>query len=58
MGLDVQQCLVLLREKGNTFRRQPVSPTMMAFLLHHVHQRGTPPDEQLLCCLPGRPAPL
>jgi integrase len=25
--LDVEQCLVLLREKGETFRWQPVSPT-------------------------------
>jgi integrase/recombinase XerC len=55
MDLDAQQCLVMLREKGNTFRRQPVSPTLMAFLLHHVHQRGAPPDEQLLRYLTGGP---
>ncbi|MBW6439211.1 site-specific integrase [Actinoplanes hulinensis] len=53
--LDVQQCLVMLREKGGTFRRQPVSPTLMSFLLHHVHQRGAPPDEQLLRYLTGGP---
>ena len=29
-GLDVDQCLVLLREKGETVRWQPVSPTLMA----------------------------
>jgi hypothetical protein len=28
--LDREQCLVLLREKGETFRWQPVSPTLMA----------------------------
>ncbi|GIE36080.1 hypothetical protein Ait01nite_091250 [Actinoplanes italicus] len=61
MDLDVQQCLVMLREKGNTFRRQPVSPTLTTFLLHHLHQRGALPDEQLLRYLTGGPvgpAPL
>ena len=28
--LDPDQCLVLLREKGETVRWQPVSPTLMA----------------------------
>ena len=35
--LDTEQCLVLLREKGETVRWQPVSPTLMAALA-----RGTP----------------
>ena len=28
--LDPDQCLILLREKGETVRWQPVSPTLMA----------------------------
>lgn len=55
MDLDVQQCLVMLREKGGTFRRQPVSRTLMSFLLHHVHLRGSAPDQQLLRYADGRP---
>jgi integrase len=31
--LDPEQCLILLREKGETVRWQPVSPTLMAALL-------------------------
>jgi integrase/recombinase XerC len=38
--LDVQQCVVLLREKGFTSRWQPVSPTLMAALLAHWDERG------------------
>ena len=38
--LDPEQCLILLREKGETVRWQPVSPTLMAALLGHG--RGTP----------------
>ncbi|MGW5221326.1 tyrosine-type recombinase/integrase [Nocardia sp. NPDC004085] len=35
--LDPDQCLVLLREKGNTERWQPVSPTLMrALVAHHT----------------------
>jgi integrase/recombinase XerC len=55
MDLDVQQCLAMLREKGGTYRWQPVSPTLMTFLLHHVHERGAAPDQQLLRYLDGRP---
>ncbi len=33
--LDVDQCLVRLREKGETVRWQPVSPTLMGHLLAH-----------------------
>ncbi|WP_285689005.1 site-specific integrase [Actinoplanes sp. NBRC 103695] len=38
--LDVEQCLILLREKGGTFRWQPVSPTLMRHLQQHGEQRG------------------
>jgi len=34
--LDPEQCLILLREKGETVRWQPVSPTLMAALLGHA----------------------
>ena len=46
--LDREQCLVLLREKGETFRWQPVSPTLMAALVQHAEERHAPPDERLL----------
>ncbi len=38
--LDPHQCLVLLREKGNTKRWQPVSPTLMRALLEHHTSRA------------------
>lgn len=38
--LDERQCLVLLREKGGTERWQPVSPTLMRYLLAHFDERG------------------
>ncbi|MCP2167833.1 Phage integrase family protein [Goodfellowiella coeruleoviolacea] len=38
--LDAEQCLVRLREKGETTRWQPVSPTLMEHLLAHAQQRG------------------
>jgi hypothetical protein len=44
MDLDVEQCLIMLREKGGTFRWQPVSPTLMS----HAVERGAPSDGQLL----------
>ncbi|SHL54355.1 Site-specific recombinase XerD [Pseudonocardia thermophila] len=37
--LDRQQCLVLLREKGQTQRWQPVSPTLMRHLTSHAAER-------------------
>lgn len=46
--LDVDQCLVRLREKGETVRWQPVSPTLMHQLLEHHAERGGEPDEPLL----------
>ena len=52
--LDPEQCLILLREKGETVRWQPVSPTLMAALLGHAGQRHAPPDGQLLRYRNGR----
>ena len=40
--LDPDQYLIRLREKGETMRRQPVSPTLMAHLQRHAAQRGAP----------------
>jgi integrase/recombinase XerC len=53
--LDPVQCLVLLREKGETVRWQPVSPTLMGCLIEHGRQRHAPPDGQLLRYASGRP---
>jgi integrase len=38
--LDPDQCVIFLREKGGTTRWQPVSPTLMRYLLAHHEQRG------------------
>lgn len=38
--LDVDQCLILLREKGETIRWQPVSSTLMHHLLAHHEERS------------------
>ncbi|HEX7309377.1 tyrosine-type recombinase/integrase [Lentzea sp.] len=46
--LDEEQCLVYLREKGETSRWQPVSPTLMWHLLQHVEHRGSPMNGRLL----------
>jgi integrase/recombinase XerC len=53
--LDPDQCLVLLREKGETVRWQPVSPTLMACLVQHGQQRHAPPGGQLLRYASGQP---
>ena len=53
--LDTDQCLILLREKGETVRWQPVSPTLMARLVEHGQERHAPPDGQLLRYADGRP---
>ena len=52
--LDPEQCLILLREKGETVRWQPVSPTLMAALLGHAAERHAPPDGPLLRYRTGR----
>lgn len=54
IDLDVEQCLIMLREKGGTFRWQPVSPTLMSHLVLHAQERGAPPDGQLLRYRHGR----
>jgi integrase/recombinase XerC len=38
--LDAGQCLIRLREKGETVRWQPVSPTLMSHLIAHAETRG------------------
>jgi len=53
--LDPDQCLVLLREKGETVRWQPVSPTLMARLVQHGRERHAVPVGQLLRYADGRP---
>jgi integrase/recombinase XerC len=53
--LDVEQCLVLLREKGGTVRWQPVSPSLMKRLVAHAEERGSGPDGQVLRYRSGRP---
>jgi integrase/recombinase XerC len=53
--LDQDQCLVLMREKGETMRWQPVSPTLMAHLLQHADTHSTEPTAQLLRYTNGRP---
>ena len=52
--LDPEQCLILLREKGETHRWQPVSPTLMAALVRHAGERHAPKDRQLLRYQGGR----
>jgi integrase len=54
--LDIEQCLVRLREKGETTRWQPVSPTLMTRLLGHVEERAdATPGAQVLRYRNGRP---
>ncbi len=53
--LDPEQCLIRLREKGETVRWQPVSPTLMAHLEQHAEQRHAPVNGQLLRYTNGRP---
>jgi integrase/recombinase XerC len=53
--LDREQCLILLREKGETVRWQPVSPTLMSALVRHAEERHAPPDGRLLRYADGRP---
>ncbi|MGH4011629.1 MAG: tyrosine-type recombinase/integrase [Pseudonocardiaceae bacterium] len=54
-NLDPDQCLIRLREKGETVRWQPVSPTLMAHLQHHAEQRRAPINGQLLRYANERP---
>jgi len=52
--LDPDQCLIRLREKGETVRWQPVSPTLMARLIEHGQERNAT-DGPLLRYADGRP---
>jgi integrase len=53
--LDAEQCLIQLREKGDTQRWQPVSPTLMTHLQQHARDRHAPPAGQLLRYRSGQP---
>jgi site-specific recombinase XerD len=53
--LDPDQCLILLREKGETVRWQPVSPTLMARLIQHGQDRHALDGGRLLRYADGRP---
>ncbi|MEV6527301.1 tyrosine-type recombinase/integrase [Longispora sp. NPDC051575] len=54
--LDEEQCLIRLREKGQTERWQPVTPTLMGCLLDHGRKRGDgDPFGQLLRYDTGKP---
>lgn len=52
--LDAEQCVVRLREKGGTSRWQPVSPTLMNWLISHGEERGAG-DGRILRYRDGRP---
>ncbi len=53
--LDADQCLILLHEKGETVRWQPVSPTLMRHLQQHAADRPAPPTTPLLRYRNGQP---
>ncbi|MEY8042610.1 tyrosine-type recombinase/integrase [Saccharopolyspora cebuensis] len=53
--LDEEQCLMRLREKANSLRWQPVSPTLMAHLTAHAAYRGTRTGGQVLRQANGTP---
>jgi integrase len=40
IDLDPDHCWISLREKGETTRSQPVSPTLMSHLIAHANDRG------------------
>lgn len=48
MDLDEEQCLIRLREKAGTERWQPVSPTLMGYLVLHATERHAPMSGHLL----------
>lgn len=52
--LDSDQCIIRLREKGETVRWQPISPTLMAYLQQHAQQRDAPIGGPLLRYKDGR----
>ncbi|MET7808890.1 tyrosine-type recombinase/integrase [Micromonospora chersina] len=54
-ALDPDQCHILLREKGDTVRWQPVSPTLRRHLQQHAEERQARGTGQLLRYRNGRP---
>ncbi|MGW0241554.1 tyrosine-type recombinase/integrase [Micromonospora chalcea] len=55
VDLDPDQCLILLREKGDRVRWQPVSPTLMRHLQQHAEERQAVGTGQLLRYRNGHP---
>lgn len=55
MDLDEDQCIVRLREKANTERWQPVSPTPTVHLIRQAYERKAPEDGRLLRYRNGPP---
>ncbi|WP_433125565.1 tyrosine-type recombinase/integrase [Micromonospora sp. CA-240977] len=55
VDLDPDQCLILLREKADSVRWQPVSPTLMRYLQRHAEERGATVTGQLLRYRDGAP---
>jgi integrase/recombinase XerC len=53
--LERHDCFIFLREKGDTLREQPVSPTLMRHLADHASERGAEHDGPLLRYRNGRP---
>ncbi|WP_282776469.1 MULTISPECIES: site-specific integrase [unclassified Nocardia] len=54
--LDAEECLVRLREKGQTIRWQPISPPLTQALIRLAHARGAgKPGTNLLRYRDGRP---
>jgi hypothetical protein len=53
--LDAEQCLIRLRENGETIRSQPVSPTLMSYLVAHDERGCIDPMKPLLRHRDGRP---
>lgn len=53
--LDTEQSLILLYEKGDTTRWQPISPTLMHHLLIHADTRRAEPTGQLFRYRNGKP---
>ena len=54
--LDLKRATVWLREKGDSEREQPISPSLMALLVGHAGTRGSgPPDAPVFGRGDGRP---
>jgi integrase len=55
VDLDPVQCVITLREKGDTWREQPVSPTLMRHLQAHAVERGATGEQPLFRTVRGDP---